>query len=135
MKRERDFAAALQGLLQQYRATELDWIATNPEFREEDLENHLNSYKYLRLQVPDDQLPILAEVSVSDILLFPNDVLAMILLEVLRRGLPKGIQLTGLSIERIENSLSFCISGATFLEYLQTAYESLLPSSGLGDET
>lgn len=120
---KRDLMGELRLLMQQYIAKENELITTKPGFREGDMENYSDSYKYLLLQVPDEQIGTPEEMISLGVQDFPNDVLAGILWAVLKNALPKGVDLKGLSIDRIGRYFHFCISGSTSLEVLQKICE------------
>jgi hypothetical protein len=119
----RDHIAELRNHLKAYHETEQDLITTNPGLCESDSENYSDSYKWLSLPIPDEQPETVAEMILLDFELFPNDCLAGILLAVLKNQVPNGIRLNGMSIDRVETSFRFCISGSTSLEALRTLYE------------
>lgn len=126
----RDYIQELREALKKYRSIEVDLITTSPEFRESDMENYSDSYKYLLLQVPDDQLQTPSSMIGSNIEDFPNDVLAGILLEVLKSQETIRKNLTGLAIDRVGTSFEFCISGSISLGEIQNLCEQYQETHG-----
>jgi len=123
MKAKKDYLNELREALRSYHAIEQELITTNPEFREGDMENYSDSYKYLLLQVPDEQLQNPSNMIALGVEDFPNDVLAGILLKVLKSKVPMVDHIIGLGIDRIGNTFRFCISGSVSLEEVQTLCE------------
>lgn len=113
-------------LSRMYAEIEADLKESNPTLVDSDTENNPGSYKWLRLPLeaawqytPEDMILSAGEE-------LPNECLAGILLEVLENRLPKGIDLSGMSIDRAGNSFRFYISGSTSLEDIRTLYEQRL---------
>lgn len=130
----RDYIQELREALKKYRSIEVDLITTSPEFRESDMENYSDSYKYLLLQVPDDQLQTPESMIESNIEDFPNDVLAGILLKVLKSQETIRKNLTGLAIDRVGSSFEFCISGSISLGEIQNLCDQFLIGHDSEDE-
>jgi hypothetical protein len=130
----RDYIQELREALKKYRSIEGDLITTSPEFRESDMENYSDSYKYLLLQVPDDQLQTPESMIESNIEDFPNDVLAGILLKVLKSQASMRKNLTGLAIDRVGSSFEFCISGSISLGEIQNLCDQFLIGHDSEDE-
>ena len=121
---ERDYSGELRDCSKAYHEAEQDLITTNPALRESNTENYSDSYKWLRLPTPDAYPQIVSDMIFLGVEDFPNDCLAGILLaEVLKSQVPNGIRMNGMSIDRVENSFRFCISGSTSLEDLRTLFE------------
>lgn len=121
-----DHTAEMREHARKYSEVEEDLKAANPTLVDSDTENYSDSYKWLRLPLdaawqcnPEDMI-------LSGVEELPNDCLAGILLEVLENELPKGIDLSGMSIDRTGNSFRFYISGSTSLDELRTLYEQRL---------
>jgi len=110
----------MRHLMRSFHDSEQLLITTNPRLAEIDEENYSNSYKWLRFPIPDERPETVEEMILSGPEHFPNDCLAGILVAILKNRVPTGIQVSGIYIDRIENSFRFCISGSTSIEEIQT---------------
>ena len=109
--------------LRAYHKAENELITTNPTLAETDEENYSSSCKWLRLPIVDEQPETISDMILSNIEDFPNDCLAGILAGAVKNGVPKGIHLSGVSVDNNGSLLSFCISGSVSLEELRILCE------------
>lgn len=116
---ERDYLSELRKHLRAYHKAERDLITTNPMLCESEQENYSDSYIWLRLPMPDEHSETVSDMILSEVEELPNTCLAGILATILKNRVPKGVDLNGMSIDRIGNSFQFCISGSTSLEDLR----------------
>lgn len=118
----------LRECLRLYHETEQELISTNPLLYESNLENHQDSYIWIRFPMPDEQPETVSNMILSGVEDFPNICLAGILVAILKNRVPKGVNLDGMSIDNRQNSFHFCISGSTSLEELRILCEQYLQS-------
>lgn len=116
---DKDYLLELREHLKAYHETEQDLITTNPTLCESEQENHTDSYIWLRLPIPDEHPETVSDMILSGVEELPNTCLAGILVAILKNRVPKGVDLNGMSIDRIGNSFQFCILGSTSLEALR----------------
>jgi hypothetical protein len=120
----------LKKVLELYHKTEQKLISTNPQLCVSSLENHPDSYTWIRLPMPGEQpetVPNMIDSGVED---FPNTCLAGILVAILKNQVPTGVHLAGISLYSHKNTVRFCISGSTSLEELRILCEQYLQNSG-----
>lgn len=125
-----DHLSKLRDILGLYHDVEQDLITTNPTLCESEMENHSDSYIWLRLPMQDEQPETVPNMILSGVEELPNTCLAGVLVAILKNRVPKGVNLTGMSIDYRQNSFRFCISGSTSLEELRTLCEQYQQSSG-----
>ena len=119
----KDYLSELRRHQRAYHETMKEMIATSPMLCEADEENYSDSYKWLFLPVRDEHPETVSDMILSGVEDFPNDCLAGILLAILENRVPNGILLNGVSMDRVENSFHFCISGSTSLEDIRILCE------------
>lgn len=130
---ENDYLLELREYLRAYHRVEQDLITTNPTLYESEQENHTDSYIWLRLPILDEHPETISNMISSGVEELPNTCLAGILAAILKNRVPKGVDLNGMSIDRIGNSFQFCISGSTSLEDLRILCEQYELNPDLGD--
>lgn len=130
---EQDYLSELRKHLRSYHEAEQSLITTNPTLCESELENYSDSYIWLRLPMPGELPGTVSEMILSGVEELPNACLAGILAAILKNRVSKGIQLNGMSIDRIGSSFRFCISGSTSLKDLRILCEQYESNSGLED--
>lgn len=128
---DRDYLSELWKSLTEYHEAEQALIATNPKLCESELENHPHSYIWIRLPMPDEQPTTVSDMIASGVEDFPNTCLAGVLVAILKKQVPKGVQWNGVSIHNTQNFFRFCISGSTSLEDLRTLCEQEQQKCGL----
>ncbi len=120
---KKDHLLKLRNQLISYHEAEQDLIATNPTLCESEMENLTDSYIWLRLPIPDEDPGTVSDMILSGVEEMPTMCLAGILVAILKNQVPRGVQMHGLSIDNIENSFRFCISGSVSLEDLRILCE------------
>lgn len=128
---DRDYLSELWKSLAEYHEAEQALIATNPKLCESELENPPHSYTWIRLPMPDEQPTTVSDMIASGVEDFPNTCLAGVLVAILKRQVPRGVQWNGVSIHNTQNSFRFCISGSISLEALRTLCEQEQQKRGL----
>ena len=81
--------------------------------------------------MPDEQPTTVSDMIASGVEDFPNICLAGVLVAILKKQVPKGVQWNGVSIHNTQNFFRFCISGSTSLEDLRTLCEQEQQKYGL----
>lgn len=120
---KRDYLSELWQSLIEYHEAEQALISTNPKLCESEMENLTDSYIWLRLPMPDEHPETVSDMIASGVEDFPSMCLAGVLVAILKRQAPKGVQWNGVSIHNIQSSFRFCISGSISLEDLRTLCE------------
>lgn len=126
-----DFLSELRECLRAYYKMEKELIATNPTLCESEMENYSDSYIWLRFPMPDEYLGMVSDMILSGVEELPNTCLAGILVGVLKNRVPKEIEMSGMSIDRVGSSFHFCISGSASLGGLRTLCEQYESNHGL----
>ena len=124
----------MRASMRAYHEAEQLLISNNPTLVDSDLENYSDSYKWLRLPIPDEQPETVRDMIRTGLEYFACDCLSGVLLEVLKNQVPKGIHFDGIGIDRIGNSFRFCISGSTSLTSLQSISEQYKSAPCFQDE-
>jgi len=119
MGNKKDLLPFLRGSLIKYHTIEQELISTRPALFESEMENQSDSYMWMRLP-PLDVHPNTIETMIhSGVEEMPNTCLSGILVEVLKSKFPNGICFSGMSLDKQDTRIQFCISGYVFLEELR----------------
>lgn len=130
---KKDYLLELRENLRLYHEAEQHLISTNPTLFESEMENHSDSYIWLRLPMTGELPETVSNMILSGVEELSNTCLSGILAAILKNRVPKGVNLAGMSIDNRENSFRFCISGSTSLEELRILCEQYQANYGLGD--
>lgn len=135
METNKDYIEEMQACLAVYHKTEQSLITTNDRLHYAGRDGDSGSYIWLRDPLSDVHLETVATECLANPELHPIDFLADVLRQGLKTIIPTGIFLTGLGIDRVENSFRFCISGSTSLEEIQKLFARHQVAHGHADET
>ena len=135
MGNNKDLLPLLRGSLRNYLSIEQELISTRPALFESEMENLFDSYMWMRLP-PLDVHPNTIETMIrSGVEEMPNTCLSGILVEVLEKSVPNGIDFSGMSLDKQGTRIRFCISGSVSLEELRKICDARTKKPYSGEQT